>query len=262
MAYVNFNGLIDRFTQQIYQSRKGRLRMHLIDALYRQYLPVEQLGTMRVLDAGGGLGQMSHWFLSQGASVDYFDIASTMVETVAANFAPAIAQGQLTVAEHSITEAVYSPVYDLVNVHAVLEWLDDPYDSLKSVLQWVKPGGYVGLMVYNKHLLMLRHLMRGTLSRAMSGDIGGDRTGLTPISPLDPSEVRHLLTAAGFELVCQAGVRTFSDLAEKTVIDWYQETDQFAAELALCEQRPYCDLGRYVLFIARRPELNSAQGPE
>jgi len=257
MAYVNFNGLIDRFAQQIYQSRKGRLRMHLIDALYRQYLPLDQLAAMRVLDAGGGLGQMSHWFLTRGSNVDYFDISSAMVQTVGTHFAEPIAQGRLKVAECSITETAYPRVYDLVNAHALLEWLEDPYEALAGLMHSVKPGGYLGLMVYNKHLLMLRHLMRGTLKRAMSGELSGDRGGLTPISPLDPTEVRHFLSAGGFQVLCQAGVRTFSDLAEKTVIDWYQETDQFAAELALCEQRPYCDLGRYVLFIARRPEQSS-----
>ena len=252
MGDVNFNGLIDRFAQQIYQSRKGRLRMHLIDALYRQYLPEAEMASMRVLDAGGGLGQMSHWFLTRGSSVDYFDISSAMVQTVATDFAESIAQGRLSVAERSITEAAYPPVYDLVNAHALLEWLEDPYDALATLMQSVKPGGYLGLMVYNKHLLMLRHLMRGTLKRAMSGDLGGDRGGLTPISPLDPTEVGDFLSAGGFQILCQAGVRTFSDLAEKTVLEWYGETDQFAAELALCEQRPYCDLGRYVLFIACR----------
>ena len=252
MGDVNFNGLIDRFAQQIYQSRKGRLRMHLIDALYRRYLPEAEMASMRVLDAGGGLGQMSHWFLTRGSRVDYFDISSAMVQTVATDFAESIVQGRLRVAECSITEAAYAPVYDLVNAHALLEWLGDPYDALATLMQSVKPGGYLGLMVYNKHLLMLRHLMRGTLKRAMSGDLGGDRGGLTPISPLDPTEVGDFLSAGGFQILCQAGVRTFSDLAEKTVLDWYDETDQFAAELALCEQRPYCDLGRYVVFIACR----------
>jgi len=254
MAYVNFDGLVDRFSQQIYQTRKGRLRMRLIDSLYQKYLPSESISGKKVLDAAGGLGQMTHWFLSKGNEVDYFDISQNMVESVRETFSEAIDAEALTAQEGSITDAYYSADYDVVNVHAVLEWLENPFDTLENITGWVKPGGYLGLMVYNKHMLMLRHMMRGTLSRAMDGSIGGDRRGLTPISPLDPAAVIERLKGSGFEILTQAGIRSFSDLAEKTVVDWYEEDDVFEAEYSLCEQRPYCDIGRYVLIIARRNE--------
>lgn len=252
MAGVNFDGLFDRFSQQIYQSRKGRLRMQLIDALYKKYLPMTELAGLKVLDAAGGLGQMSHWFLSEGCTVDYFDVSSDMVDSVNNNFESAIAAGALTTQCLSITEFDQSGQFDFVNAHAVLEWLEQPYEALNRLCNAVKPEGYMGLMVYNRNMLMLRHLMRGTLQRAMSGNISGDRKGLTPISPLDPLEVISSLEQQGFTLLCQAGVRTFSDLAEKTVIDWYEEQELFEAELKLCQQRPYCDIGRYVLLIAQK----------
>lgn len=252
MAYVNFDGLKDRFSQQIYQSRKGRLRMRLIDSLYQHHLPLQALPKFSVLDAAGGLGQMSHWFLTQQSHVHYFDISADMVQGVRTEFADAIAQGQLVAEQQSITDAEFDAVFDFVNVHAVLEWLEEPYQTLDHILTWVAPKGYIGLMVYNRHMLMLRHLMRGTLARAMSGHIGGDRRGLTPISPLDPQTVIQQLEQSGFEIITQAGIRSFSDLTEKTVVDWYDEDDVFNAELSLCEQRPYCDMARYVLIIAQK----------
>ena len=253
MPYVSFDGLVDRFSQQIYQSRKGRLRMHLIDALYQKYLPLTALPTYQVLDAAGGLGQMSHWFLSHGSRVRYFDIATEMVDKVATTFAESIQANRLMVEQASITQFDPQEQFDLVNAHAVLEWLEQPEIAIDRMMDWLKPGGYLGLMVYNKHMLMLRHLMRGTLDRAMSGDIGGDKKGLTPISPLDPLAVVSQLQGAGLNVICQAGVRSFSDLTEKTVLDWYDEEAVFEAELALCEQRPYCDMARYVLLIAQKP---------
>lgn len=252
MAGVNFDGLFNRFSQQIYQSRKGRLRMQLIDALYRKYLPVESLNNAEVLDAAGGLGQMSHWFLSEGCRVDYFDVSQEMVDSVEANFSSAINAGALTTRCSSITDLKPEKPYSIVNAHAVLEWLEEPFESLENLCASVVPGGFLGLMVYNRNMLMLRHLMRGTMQRAMNGNIAGDRKGLTPISPLDPLEVIAFLEAKGFKVLCQAGIRTFSDLAEKTVIDWYEEKALFEAELELCELRPYCDIGRYVLLIAQK----------
>ena len=254
MSSVNFDGLFDRFSQQIYQSRKGRLRMQLIDALYRRYLPLTSLNEADVLDAAGGLGQMSAWFLSQGSRVNYFDVSEEMVQAVTEQFAQAITTDRLLVSCQSITQLETKDAFDLVNAHAVLEWLEQPYDALARLQAAVKPGGYLCLMVYNKHMLMLRHLMRGTMARAMAGEIVGDRKGLTPISPLDPNEVAATLRQSGFEVISQAGLRTFSDLAEKTVIDWYDESDVFESELRLCESRPYCDIGRYVLIIAKKAD--------
>ncbi|MBU2862256.1 methyltransferase domain-containing protein [Reinekea forsetii] len=254
MAFVSFDSLVDRFSDNIYGTRKGRLRMRLIDALYQQYLPENKVTGSSVIDAAGGLGQMTMWFHAQGAQhIDYFDVSKEMVQRVCDQFLEPIAQNRINAEVASIVNYQPNSPADFVNVHAVLEWLEDPYSVLDNIVHWVKPGGYLGLMVYNKHMLMLRHLMRGTMAKAMSGDIRGAKGGLTPISALNPQEVESRLIASGFEIITQAGIRSFSDLAEKTVIDWYQEDEVFEAELELCEQRPYCDLARYILFIAKRP---------
>lgn len=252
MSFVSFENLVNRFDGHIYQTQKGRLRMRLIDQLYRRDLPLKQLNEQRVLDAAGGLGQMSHWFLEMGAQVDYFDVSAAMVESAKKSLAPWLQKNKLHCFEQSITDFTPAQPYDVVNVHAVLEWLEEPMAVVEQLSHWVAPGGYLGLMVYNKHMLMLRHLMRGTLKRAMSGEMGGDKRGLTPISPLDPSAVNQALIDSGFDVISQAGIRSFSDLTEKTILDWYDEDDVFAAESELCEQRPYCDMARYVLFIAKK----------
>lgn len=253
MAFVNFDSLLTRFSDQIYGSRKGRLRMQLIDTLYRRYLPSSDIEHWNVLDAAGGLGQMSYWFAQAGARVDYFDVSADMVASVNDQLADLITAQQVSTQQASILEFEPAQQYDFVNAHAVFEWLEQPYAALGQALTWVKPGGYLGFMVYNEHMLMLRHLMRGTLSRAMSGRISGDKGGLTPISPLNPDKVADLLNEAGFTVVCRAGLRSFSDLAERTVIEWYDEQDVFDAELKLCQQPPYRDMARYVLFIAQKP---------
>lgn len=252
MSYISFERLLERFQGQIYHTRKGRLRMQLIDALYRQYLPPAALADQLVLDVGGGLGQMSHWLLENGALVHYLDASEKMVQATTTSLGAFIEAGRLNVHHGAIAD--YQPVkpYAVVNAHAVLAWQQDPIGCLQQIMPWVAPGGYLGLMVYNKHMLMLRHLLRGTLKRAMVGDLRGRDGGLTPLSPLEPDQVALQLQQAGFKVLCRAGVRSFSDLAEQTVIDWYAEEEVFAAELALCQQPPYRDLARYVLFIAKR----------
>lgn len=254
MTYINFDHLADRFQDQIYGSTKGRIRQAVINASYLKVLPELDSGSgLRVLDAGGGLGQMSKWLLELGHQVDYFDVSQEMLNRTEQLLSEQTASGQWQGMQASILEYEPRHAMDLVVVHAVLEWLEQPQLALERAVAWLKPGGFLGLMVYNRHMLVMRNLMRGTLKKVKADQLGGDGQGLTPINPLDPTAVRGWLEAAGLEVSLQAGVRTFSDLTEPVVLSWYEEADIIEMELELCEQAPYRDLGRYVLFLAHKP---------
>ena len=252
MSYISFDGLVDRFADQIYGGIKGRLRQALLTDLYATHLASELSDSLRVLDAGGGLGQMSAWLLEGGHRVDYFDVSAEMVEHTASVLADCVEAGVLSVQQGSVLSFEPERSYDLVVVHAVLEWLETPDLALQRMMTWVRPGGVLGVMVYNRHMLAMRNLMRGTLAKVREDQLGGDGRGLTPISPLDPSAVRAQLEEGGYTVISQAGIRTFSDLTEPTVLSWYDEAEVLEMERQLCEQAPYRDLGRYVLFLARR----------
>ncbi|MHA7878537.1 MAG: methyltransferase [Saccharospirillum sp.] len=254
MSYINFDHLADRFQDQVYGSTKGRIRQAIIESSYTKALPELLAGhPLHVLDAGGGLGQMSQWMLELGHKVDYFDVSAEMLGRTQSQLAPAEAAGRWSGVQASILDYEPRHAMDLVVVHAVLEWLEQPQLALERILTWLKPGGVLGLMVYNRHMLVMRNLMRGTLKKVKADQLGGDGRGLTPINPLDPMVVRGWLDAAGLEVSLQAGVRTFSDLTEPVVLSWYDEADIIDMELQLCEQAPYRDLGRYVLFLAHKP---------
>lgn len=252
MSYVSFEHLADRFEAQIYGTLKGRVRQAVLMDLYERHWLPKSTEAGRVLDAGGGLGQMAGWLLEQGQVVDYFDVSEEMVERTRRRLKDAIDSERLQVTQASLMEFEPSRRYDLVVVHAVLEWLADPERALERASRWVEPGGCLGLMVYNRHMLALRNLMRGNLGKVKSNQLGGDGKGLTPISPMDPADVRQWLETAGFEVLVQAGVRSFTDLTDPVVLSWYDEADVIEMEKRLCEQAPYRDMGRYVWFLARK----------
>lgn len=254
MTYINFDHLADRFKDQIYGSTKGRIRQAIIESSYLKVMPELASGaSLKVLDGGGGLGQMSQWLLGLGHQVDYFDVSQEMLNRTRQLLDDPAEAGQWQGVQASILDYQPRHAMDLVVVHAVLEWLEQPQLALEKAIGWLKPGGFMGLMVYNRHMLVMRNLMRGTLKKVKNDQLGGDGQGLTPINPLDPTEVRGWLEAAGLEVSLQAGVRTFSDLTEPVVLSWYEEQDIIDMERQLCEQAPYRDLGRYVLFLARKP---------
>lgn len=251
--YVNFDPLAERFSKNIYGSLKGRIRQTLLETLYPTYVPELQKPDLSVLDAGGGLGQMTLWLLGMGHRVEYFDVSGDLVAQVQQEAAEWIARGQCQASQASVFDFDSGPTRDLVIVHAVLEWLEQPRAALDRAMRWVKPGGVIGVMVYNRHMLELRNLMRGTLEKVKTGQLQGLAGGLTPITPLSPEAVRQQLVDNHFELLTQAGIRTFTDLTEPTVLSWYSDDDIIEMEQRLCEQAPYRDLGRYVLLLARKP---------
>ncbi len=252
--YVNFDPLAERFSKNIYGSLKGRIRQTLLETLYPKYVPGLQQPGLSVLDAGGGLGQMTLWLLGMGHRVEYFDVAGDLVAQVQQDAAQWITSSQCQASQASIFDFDTGPNRDLVVVHAVLEWLEQPRAALDRAMGWVAPGGVIGVMVYNRHMLELRNLMRGTLAKVKTGQLQGLAGGLTPITPLSPEPVRQQLVDNGFEILTQAGIRTFTDLTEPTVLSWYSDEDIIEMEQRLCEQAPYRDLGRYVLLLARKPK--------
>ena len=254
--YVNFDPLAERFSRNIYGSLKGRIRQTLLETLYLKHLPELTSPGLRVLDAGGGLGQMTQWMLTLGHHVDYFDVAGDMVAELERSLAESLASGQCRLQQASVFDVNLEPDHDVVMLHAVLEWLERPTAALDRAMSWVAPGGIIGVMVYNRHMLELRNLMRGTLEKVKSGQLQGLAGGLTPISPMDPEPVRQQLVEGGFDTLTQAGIRTFTDLTEPTVLSWYSDEDIIEMEQRLCEQPPYRDLGRYVLLLARKHPLN------
>lgn len=252
MDYVNFDPLAERFSTNIYGSLKGRIRQTLLETLYPKYIPQLQHPGLSVLDAGGGLGQMTQWLLGMGHRVEYFDVAGDLVARVEQELAHYVASGHCQVSQASVFDFETGPKRDLVILHAVLEWLEQPRAALERAMGWVAPGGVIGVMVYNRHMLELRNLMRGTLEKVKTGQLQGLSGGLTPITPLSPEPVRQQLVDGGFEILTQAGIRTFTDLTEPTVLSWYSDEDIIEMEQRLCEQAPYRDLGRYVLLLARK----------
>ena len=88
MSDRNFDDLVEHFSRKIYQSEKGEIRLELVKYEMLRQLPQllngkellrgKQLKSgeeLRVLDVGGGLGQVSLWLAAMGHQVLYCDHA-------------------------------------------------------------------------------------------------------------------------------------------------------------------------------------------
>lgn len=253
----NFDGLAEHFKKKIYGSYKGEIRLTLLwEDLESSVLNGLSAGErLSVLDVGGGIGQISAKLANKGHHVTLTDVSKDMLALAEQHFTHEhvpVEQFQLKNIElNQLPNEVQEPA-DLVLFHAVLEWLANPEEGLKLTMDAVSAGGYLSLMFYNKHSVVMKNLLKGNFRKVVSDNFIGEKGGLTPISPLDPAEVYGWLEKAGFEIVGKTGIRVVNDYLNRELQASRSYEDILDMEKRLCRQEPYLSLGRYIHVIARK----------
>ena len=253
----NFDGLAEHFKKKIYGSPKGAIRLQLLWEDLTEHLlnSIEKEQALSVLDVGGGIGQISAKLVKSGHKVTLTDVSTDMLTLAAEHFS----EQQLCDADYQLKNISINQLdqldensFDLVVFHAVLEWLANPESGLKQVMKQVQSGGYISLMFYNKHSVIMKNLLKGNFRKVVSNNFVGERGGLTPISPLDPEDVYAWLQAAGFSVVSKTGIRVVHDYLTRDLQASRSYEDILHMEKMLCRQEPYLSLGRYIHVIARK----------
>lgn len=251
----NFDDLAEQFADRVYGGAKGRIRLNLLERDLREALPTLYQGqpVQRILDAGGGEGQISRGLARQGHRVDLIDLSAEMVRRARQQVeAEGLAQNM-----HCSQVAIQdlpATTYDLVLFHAVLEWVAEPKAVLQQVMARVREGGTLSVMFYNRHSTIFRSVLRGFLHKVLTGDIRGKGKGLTPINPLEPDEVLAWLQEGGFRVELRTGIRVFHDYLHHDVRKKLDEADLIALETQYSRREPYRSLARYYHVVARKAE--------
>lgn len=252
---IHFDQLAERFERKIYGSAKGDLRLQLLWDDLLAVLPSLQDGPpLTVLDAGGGLGQVSQRLAARGHPIVLSEPAAPMLERAQALFAEAgVETGRVQFVQASIQQlptALGEQQFDLVICHAVLEWLAEPLVTLGELLRWLKPGGWLSLAFYNRESIVWKNLLKGNVDRARAAHLPGEAGSLTPLSPQSAPEVLAWLQAQGLEVKQVTGIRCLNDYLFPGVK--VEPDTLLSLERELGRQEPYKWLGRYIHVIARR----------
>lgn len=256
----NFDGLAEHFKKKIYGSSKGEIRLQLLwEDLEESLLDnLQDEAQLSVLDVGGGIGQISAKLANEGHNVIVTDVSRDMLELAKEHFiSEGVPSGNFelkNLALDQLSQVITQPS-DLVMFHAVLEWLADPEAGLTCAMNAVAEGGYLSLMFYNKHSVIMKNLLKGNFRKVVSNDFIGERGGLTPISPLDPVDVYGWLESAGFDIISKTGIRVVNDYLNRELQASRSYEDILHMEKLLCRQEPYLSLGRYIHVIARKKSI-------
>ena len=250
---IPFDRLSERFGRNIYDSPKGQLRLRLLQQDLTPYLTPKPLN---ILDAGGGQGQFARWCADQGHRLTLCDQSQSMLEQARKAIEQDGTQAQFDLVHCDIETYCQQQqaTFDLILCHAVLEWVEHPQPLLAALHARLKFGGRLSLMFYNRHSLVLRNALRGNFRKALSDNLAGDGSGLTPLHCCDPRQVEQILVELGFEIEFCAGVRCFYDYLPPKVRQTYAFEDIVEIEQRFRQQPPYSEMARYIHLIARRPD--------
>ncbi|WP_075181188.1 tRNA uridine 5-oxyacetic acid(34) methyltransferase CmoM [Pantoea sp. 1.19] len=252
----NFDGIAEKFSQNIYGTSKGRLRQAILwqelDALLATLPP----GPLRVLDAGCGEGQTGCGIAALGHRVLLCDVSSDMLQRAQALAAAKGVSGNVQfkqIAVQEVGQHLDTPV-DLVLFHAVLEWVAEPEQVLQALWNTLAPGGILSLMFYNSLHAVMRSMVLGYFDYVNAGLPPPRRKSkITPTWPRDPSQVYQWLTSLGFEIERKAGIRVFRDYLHDKAKPDQDFAGLLQAESRYCRQEPWIQLGRYIHVTARKP---------
>ena len=166
-----------------------------------------------MLDAGGGLAQISQKLAKLGHRITLCDISSEMLQLARQEIEKngLLEQYRLV---HSPVQSIGKHLQESVDVlmfHAVMEWLVDPQAALQYLLNKVKPGGAASIMFYNHHGLVYKNVVCGNIPHVLDGMPHRKRFKLQPKRGLKPEDVYQWIETSGFEICGKAGIRCFSD---------------------------------------------------
>lgn len=250
----NFDNLVGHFQKNIYQTPKGQIRLHIIWRDLLEAFPAIENGTkLRILDAGAGLGYMAGRLADYGHELVLCDVSDEILKQAEQHLSQNHPQAAYRLINSAVQElkSHINEQFDLVLFHAVLEWLAEPRQALVQLLDFIKPGGYLSLMFYNKHSLIYRHLLNANFKVLLQGSPRlGER--LVPISPLEPKQVENWLQQEQVNIISQSGVRVIYDYlshAEKLRLNMDELLEM---ERRYSRMSPYSELARYQHFIIKR----------
>ena len=249
----NFDNLSSRFRKNIYDSAKGQIRLQILWRDIVEAIPEIEQGGLSILDVGAGQGNFALQLAQKNNELTLTDLSSEMLNDARTLFS-----------EHNLDKGVdfihssaqdlsqhLDTQYDVVLFHAVLEWLVAPKETLKQLLKFIKPGGYLSLMFYSRTGLIYQNLTRGNFDYVINDKLSGEGKTLTPINPQDPDEVYDWLKDFDLDVMLKSGVRVFYDGMSRERRKQVSMEDLFELEKKFSRKEPYCSLARYIHVVCK-----------
>jgi SAM-dependent methyltransferase len=217
------------------------LRTAVVWEVLREALGKQAKATGRdsldVLDSGGGTGNFAVPLARLGHRVTVVDPSPDALFALGRRASEAGVTDRVRGVQgdaQGLLDVVEEGAHDVVLCHGVLEFVDDPAESVRNAVRALRPsGGALSLLAASRHGAVLARALAGHFGEARHalGDPDG-RWGDGDAAPrrFTAEELGELVTGAGGLRVASVhGVRVFADLVPGALVD----TEPGAAEALL-----------------------------
>jgi S-adenosylmethionine-dependent methyltransferase len=231
---------------------RGRVRFEL---LLEQVLAALPEPPARVVDAGGGTGQLAVALARRGYQVTVVDTSAAMLATCAQRAAGEGAEVGARLAtvqgDAADLQALLGPASrDAAVCHDLITQVDDPAAVLAALAGVLGDGGVLSLGFANRDWLVLRAGRRGEHAGALRL-VHGREAGRPPAPAMTLAEIEAQLERAGFEPVAACGVGVFVDSGDDDP-DPAGLAALVELERLVAAREPYRSSARTVHVVGRR----------
>lgn len=216
-------------------------------------------GPLQILDAAGGNGVNTEYYLRQGHSVTLFDSDPGMLSKARQRLG-ALAEGCHILEGNleRITELLPASRFDLILCHHALEYLQDGLGVLKALRKLAAPAGELSLITLNPVSEVIRAVIfrqNPVLANSKLTDFNYDARWFGDAKLYAFEEVISGAEDAGWRLRDFRAIRVLSDYFSEQEITAEREQELLRLEEELSALEPYRRIGRYTQFCFETQDL-------
>lgn len=212
---------------------------------------------LSILDIGGGTGVYAVPLAERGHHVTVIEPSPDALATLRRRAQAANVTEQVTaisgdadnLAEHGLTA-------DVVLCHHILEYVDDPQQTMHNAVAALQPGGLLSIVIQLRAGAVLARALTGRAheARAILADPNGRVGAADPVlRRLDADALIEMLDAAGLAVVHFAGVDILGALADNT-LESQRGGAAASLESFIAPLSPYRDVAPNAHLIAVRKD--------
>jgi S-adenosylmethionine-dependent methyltransferase len=211
-----------------------------------------------VLEIGCGNGTEGSLWIDKAKRITVSDYSVKMLETAKSRFEHINTSTEVNFI-HSDAKTLPLKInesYDIIMFHNVIEYVEDPIQTLKAIKELISMNGIISIRYLNRYSNPFIPAMYEndliTTSRYIHSPVIETSFG-TKITTFTREQISEFLTASGYNILKTYGLIALTgymtDNEKKFEMDFYQQLK--VIELDMADRFPYYDMARFGLILAK-----------